>query len=317
LMMKRTPIVLKPPRRSMPLQKNAAPELFPAEEVILETQGGYRERHRRGWQPVQLFLTTQRLICYRRPQIKFQIGIDRVRNLTDERHYYVLKERDAICIAYEGIAGSRAGRILLIVNRSSEWKEKLRQLCLLKIDQSTIQQLSDHLDTEGRDILWHLWEHRHARINRLADVIDARDHLHVLSLITETINPISQKMLGCPILSFERRRVDPESGETVTFSWWLIGQKASLLPSEERLVDIFEEGETIRVIMEVRGVDTRDLKLDITGDQVLVRCHKLGASLRVKLDLPHAVTPHDYALSIKNGFLEMRLKKVRSPMTTE
>jgi HSP20 family molecular chaperone IbpA len=80
-------------------------------------------------------------------------------------------------------------------------------------------------------------------------------------------------------------------------------------------VDIFEEGETIRVIMEVRGVDPGDLKLDFNGDQVLVRCHKLGASLRVKLDLPHAVTPHDYTMSITNGFLEMRLKRsnVQSP----
>jgi len=293
----------------MPPQKDSAPQFLPDEEVILETQGGYRERHRRGWQPAQMFLTTQRLICYLRPQIKFQIGIDRILNLTDERHYYVLKERDAICIAYEASAGSRAGRVLLIVNRSSEWKEKIRQLCFLRIDQSTIQQLSDGLDAEGRDILWHLWEHRHARINRLAEVIDAPDHLHVLSLITETINPISQKMFGCPILSFEKRRIDPESGEPITFSWWLIGQEASLLPSEERLVDIFEEGETIRVIMEVRGVAVSDVKLDINGDQVLVRCHKLGASLRVNLDLPHAVRVHDYEMSIKNGFLDMRLKK--------
>jgi len=295
----------------MPLQKNAAPEFLPGEESVLETQGGYRERHARGWRPVQIFLTNHRLICYRRPQIKFQIAVDRIRKLTDERHYYVLKVRDAICITYDAIEGSRGGRVLLITNRISEWKEKIQQLCFLKINLETIQGITDQLDADGRDIVWRLWECRHARINQLADLIQAPDHLHVLSLITETINPISQKMLGSPILSFEKKRVDPESGETVTFSWWLIGQKASLLPSEDRLVDIFEEGETIRVIMEVRGIDTKDLKLDINGDQVLVRCHKLGASLRVKLDLPHAVTPHDYEMSIKNGFLEIQFTKLK------
>ena len=297
---------------------NCRPEFLSGEDVVLEAQGGYKERHRRGWQPVQLFLTTQRLICYLRPQIKFQIALDRIRILTDERHYYVLKARDSLCITYERTEGSR-GRVLLITNRMSEWKEKIRQLCFLKIDLETIQRMADQLDADGREIVWRLWECRHARINQLADLIQAPDHLHVLSLITETINPISQKIVGCPILSFERKRVDPESGETVTFSWWLIGQKAPLLPSEERLVDIFEEGETIRVIMEVRGVDPSDLKLDFNGNQVLVRCHKLGASLRVKLDLPHAVTPHDYEMSIKNGFLEMRLKKskVQHPVTTE
>jgi len=292
---------------------NSRPEFLSGENVVLETQGGYKERHRRGWQPVQIFLTSQRLICYLRPQIKFQIALGRIRKLTDERHYYVLKTRDALCIAYDAVEGSRGGRVLLITNRISEWKEKIQQLCFLKIDLETIQRITDQLDADGKDILWHLWEYGHARINRLADLIHAPDHLHVLSLITETINPISQKMLGCPILSFERKRVDPESGETVTFSWWLIGQKAPLLPSEERLVDIFEEGETIRVIMEVRGVDPSDLKLDFNGDQVLVRCHKLGASLRVKLDLPHEVTPHDSMVHIRNGFLEMRLKKVQSP----
>jgi len=301
----------------MPLEKNAAPEFLPEEESVLETQGGYKERHRRGWQPVQIFLTNQRLICYLRPQIKFQIALGRIQKLTDERHYYVLKARDALCIAYDAVEGSRGGRVLLITNRISEWKEKIQHLCFLKIDLETIQRIADQLDADGREIVWRLWECRHARINQLADLIQAPDHLHVLSLITETINPISQKILGCPILSFEKKRVDPESGETVTFSWWMIGQKASLLPSEDRLVDIFEEGETIRIIMEVRGVDPSDLKLDFNGDQVLVRCHKLGASLRVKLDLPHAVTAHDYRMSIKNGFLEMRLKKVQSPMTTE
>jgi len=120
-------------------------------------------------------------------------------------------------------------------------------------------------------------------------------------------------MLGCPILSFETKRIDPDTGEAITFSWWMIGQEASLLPSEERLVDIFDEGETIRVIMEVRGVDPSDLKLDFNGDQVLVRCHKLGASLRVKLDLPHEVRPYDYKMNIRNGFLEMRLRKVQRP----
>jgi len=297
----------------MPAMANERPAFLPGEEVVLEAQGGYKERHRRGWQPVQLFLTTQRLICYLRPQIKFQIAIGRIRKLTYERHYYVLKARDSLCITYEATKGSRGGRVLVITNRMSEWKEKIRQLCFLKIDLETIQRMADQLDADGREIVWHLWENRHARINRLADLIQAPDHLHALSVITETINPISEKMLGCPMLSFERNRIDPETGEAIAFSWWMIGQKTPLLSSEERLVDIFEEGETIRVIMEVRGVDPSDLKLDFNGDQVLVRCHKLGASLRVKLDLPHEVTPHDYNMNIRNDFLEMRLTKVQRP----
>jgi len=295
----------------MPPQKNASPEFFPGEEVILEAQGGYRERHVRGWRPVQIFLTNQRLIYYRRPQIKFQIAVDRIRKLTDERHYYVLKVRDAICITYDAIEGSRGGKVLLITNRISEWKAKIQQLCFFKIDFETIQRIADQLDADGREIVWHLWEYRHARINRLADLIAAPDHLHVLSLITETINPISQKLLGCPILSFERKRVDPESGETVTFSWWLIGQKDRLSPNEARFVDIFDEEAHIKVIMEVRGIETGDVRLDFDKDRVIVRCHKLGASLKERLDLPYEVRPQDYEMRIRNNFLELKLCKVQ------
>jgi len=288
---------------------NSRPEFLPGEEVVLEAQGGYRERHRRGWQPVQIFLTTQRLICYLRPRIKFQLAVDRITKLSDERHYYVLKTRDALCVTYDAAKGSRAGRVLFITNRMALWKKKIQQLCFLKVDLETIQRVADQLDAEGREILWHLWEYRHARIDRLADLIEAPDHMHALSVITETINPISERMLGCPILSFERRRIDPETGETITFSWWLIGQKERFIPNETRLIDIFDEEAHIKVIMEVRGIETGDLRLDVDKDRVIVRCHKLGASLRVKLDLPHEVRPEDYDMRIRNNFLEIRLSK--------
>jgi len=297
----------------MPAMPNSRPELLPGEEVVLEAQGGYRERHRRGWRPVQIFLTTQRLICYLRPHIKFQLAIDRVRKLDDERHYYVLNTRDALCVTYDAAEGSRAGRVLFITNRMALWKKKIQQLCFLKVDLETIQRVADQLDADGREIVWHLWEHRHARIDRLADLIGAPDHMHVLSVITETINPISQKALGCPILSFERKRIDPETGETITFSWWLIGQKDRLSPNEARFVDIFDEEAHIKVIMEVRGIETGDVRLDFDKDRVIVRCHKLGASLRERLDLPHEVRPQDYEMRIRNNFLELRLSKVQSP----
>ena len=297
----------------MPPMPGNRPEFLPGEEVLLEDQGGYRERHRRGWQPVQVFLTNRRLICYLRPHIKFQLAVDRITKLSDERHYYVLKVRDALCITYDKAERSRGGKVLLIMNRMVVWKEKIRQLCFIRIDLKSLQQVADQLDADGREILWHLWEYRHARIDRLSDLIKAPDHMHVLSVITETINPISQKVLGCPILSFEGKRIDPETKETITFSWWLIGRDEGLLPSEARLIDIFDEEAHIRVIMEVRRIETGDLKLDIDKDRVTVRCHKLGASLRERLELPHAVRPEDYEMRIRNNFLEIRLSKVHSP----
>jgi len=306
-------IGLRSPKRSMPVMANARPEFLPGEEIFLEAQGGYRESHRTGWRPVQSFLTSQRLIFYIRPRIRFEVPIEDIRKLDTQKHYYAMKTRDTLCISYDEREGSRGGKVLFVTNHTPLWKEKLQQLCFLKLDHETIQRIADQLDSDGREILWYLWENDHARINRLADVIKAWHHMDVLLVIKETINPIAEKILGCPILSFERKRIDSETGEIITFSWWLIGKKEKFLPNEERLVDIFDEGEEIRVIMDVRGVETGDLKLDFDKDRVTVRCHKIGASLRENLDLPHEVSPEGYDMCIRNNFLEIKLSKVQSP----
>ena len=57
---------------------------------------------------------------------------------------------------------------------------------------------------------------------------------------------------------------------------------------------IVDKGTQIRVIMEVRGIETGDLKLDFDKDRVTVRSHKIGASLMEKLDLPYEVSPEGY-----------------------
>jgi len=303
-------MLLRPPKRSMPAMKKSRPEFLPGEEVVLAGQGGYRLSYRTGWRPVECFLTNRRLIFFLRPLIRFELPIENIKKMGTEKHYYVLKTREALRITYEGANGSRGGEVLLITNSLLLWKKKIHQICFLKIDLETIQRISDQLDSDSREILWYLWENRHARINHLAEVIDAPNHMHVLSVIRETINPISEKLVGCPILSFERKRIDPEAGETVTFSWWLIGKKERFVPNEQRLVDIFDEGAQIRVIMEVKGVETGDLKLDFDKDRVTVRCHKIGASLREKLDLPQEVNPKDYDMHIRNNLLEIRLNKV-------
>ena len=294
----------------MPAAKNATPEFPPGEEVILEEQGGYREAHRTGWRPLMCFLTNKRLIFYLRPSIRLEIPLENIKELGLERHYYAMKMRDALRIIYHRTNTSKdRGKVLLITNQTHVWKKKIQQICFLKVDEATVRRIATQLDDDGRDILWYLWEKGHARINRLAELIRAPNHMHILLVIRETINPISEKELGCAILSFEKRKIDPETGETITFSWWLIGRKDRFLPNHERLVDIIDEGEQIRVIMEIRGVALEDLKLDFHSDRVTVRCHKLGASLRVELPLETPVNPRGYRMQIRNNLLEIRFNK--------
>ena len=74
-------------------------------------------------------------------------------------------------------------------------------------------------------------------------------------------------------------------------------------------MDIFDEGDQIRVIMEVKGISAEDLRLDFNGARVTVRCHKIGASLRVELPLGIPVSPAGYTLRIRNNLLEIRFNK--------
>ena len=299
-------------KRSMPPLPRSRPEFLPGEEIILSDQGGFRQTHRAGWRPVECFLTNQRLIFFLRPEIRFQVSLENIRKLHDEKHYYVLKTRPTLRITYRGERGPRIGNILFVTNKIHIWKKKILQLCFLNLDLPTLEKISNRLDADGRDILWYLWEKGYARINRLADLIRAPNHMHVLLVIRDTINPIAEKELGCPILSFEKQKIDTETGETITFSWWLVGRKERFLPTGERLVDIFDEGDQIRVIMEVKNIAPDDLKLDFHGERVTVRCHKIGASLRVELPFETPVSPEGYQLRIRNNLLEIRLKKDRS-----
>jgi len=295
----------------MPNDKKNTPRLHAGEQLILQGQGSYKHNLRSGWKVTQSLLTNQRLIMYQRPAIRFEIPLDDIEGVAVEGMHYVLRKRDCLSISYKSIRDSSEARIWFIVNDLEEWRKRLiARSAFLKVDLEAIEKISAQLDSDSQDILWYLYERRYSKIDQLADLVDAPNHMHVLLKIRETINPIAEKLIGCPVLIFERSKVDPETGKAVLFSWWLAGQPDEPARNEERLVDIFDEGTQIRVIMEVRGIETGDLKLDFDRDRVTVRCHKIGASLMEKLDLPYEVSPEGYDMRIRNNFLEIRLSKV-------
>jgi len=306
--MKRKPIGFRAPKRSMPPKDNSTPPMRKGEQILLKGQGGFRKHPGLGWKVVHLFLTDQRVIAYQVTSVMLEVALDSIIGLKEGRFYYAMKDRDALHVSYE--TGSGKAGFWFILNNIKEWREKIHQVALLKIDAATIKEIAAQLDSDSREILWYLWENRHAKINRLGDLIDAPSHMHVLLLIRETINPVSQKVVGSPILSFERSKNDPETGEGIFFSWWLVGQRERCVPSEERMLDIFDEGPRIQIIMEVRRIDISDIRLDLNKDRLMIRSHILGASLREKISLPAEVTLDNHQMSLKNNLLEIRLFKV-------
>jgi len=292
-------------------QKATLPHLQAGEHVTLQSQGSYKHNLRSGWKIAQCFLTNQRFIIYQRPAIRFEVALSDIKGLKIERLHYVIRKKECLCLFFRPKKRSEEARIWLITNDPENWRKAIYQASLLKIDPETIDNISAQLSADGLDILWYLWEKRHAKIDQLAELIDAPNHMHVLMEIRETINPVAEKIVGFPVLSFERSKIDPETGEPVLFSWWLAGQPEERTRSEDRLLDIFDEGSHIQVIMEIKGVEQSDLALEVEGGAVMIRSQNIGDSLKETVRLPAEVDPHKYQMHLKNNLLEIRLAKVK------
>ncbi len=299
-----------PPKSSMPILKKSIPKLHTDERIILKGQAGFKHHSRSGWKVVELFLTNRRIIFYQLQKIIFEISLSQIYNIASKKFYYVMRERDALGIFYKAVEGSREGRVWFVVNDLLTWERRIYQLTLLKIDADLIERIAVELDSEGRDILRFLWENRHARIDRLAELINAPNHMHVLLNIKETINPIAEKIAGCPILSFERSKMDQETGEKVLFSWWLLGELEGRENKNERLLDIFDEGSYLQIIMEVKKMEKSDLSLEVHGAELIIKSNKTGATWTETFLLPAEANYNNHKIHLRNNLLEIRLSKV-------
>ena len=292
--------------------KKNTPRLHSGEQLILQGQGSYKHNLRSGWKVAQSLLTNERLIMYQRPMIRFEIRLDDIKGVLVEGIHYVLRKRDCLAISYNSSEGSREGKIWFIINDLEEWRKRLiAHSAFFKIDLKAIEKISAQLDSDSQDILWYLYERRYAKIDRLAGLVDAPSHMHVLLKIRETINPIAEKLIGCPVLIFERSKVDPETGEAVLFSWWLAGQPDEPARSEERLLDMFDEGSHIQVIIEVRGVNKSDVRLEVSGNELIVWFDRNSPDCKEVIHLPADVDADNYQMHLKNNLLDICLNKLK------
>ena len=167
-----------------------------------------------------------------------------------------------------------------------------------------LNKIVTELDVDSKGILLFLYENRHARIDTLAKLIKAPTHMDILLKIREIINPTAEKIIGYPILSFESSKVDWETGEKVTFSWWLAGQ-----PHKERkepLLDIFDEDADLIVYLELLGIKEDKLRLSVTNNKLIIDADK---DYHKEIPLPAVVNAKSFTKRYKNNILEVRLKK--------
>jgi len=290
------------------------PRLAGDEQIILRSQGGYKDNPRSAWKLGHFYLTSQRLIFLVAAGSPFQVALTDIESIDVGQARFALgRWKDVITIGYRHPTTRAVSKVQIIVRDLEVWRKKLLEMTVLEIDGQTLGRVMQELDPQGREIVGYLWETRHATIDELAELIRASTHMDVLLKIRRGINPTAERIAGSPILAFRRSRVDPVTGEKVLFSWWVIGP--ARVTEEARtgvLVDVFDEGECIDVVAELVGVREEDIVLSVTKDRLTLSARGPEESYHQEIVLPAEVRVDTLTKTYTNNVLAVSLGKLGS-----
>ena len=267
-----------------------------------------------------------------------------------EKKGFILRSVDALCVTFRNPTKSDSdgaklrasmtpvpsrfkhpSRVWIVVKEPEKWQKEIFFRTKLRVSADDIERIAGELGPESRSILLYIWEKRHATIQELSKLYDAPNHMEVLHRIRNIINPVSEKVMGFPILVFERSRIDPvavyghdqrnlvnmyerskgdpKGREKVLFSWWIIGERAAKKESVEPLMDLFDEEDHIVFLIELKGVEEKEIEVKIDGDHLKLSCDSPAANYSEDILLPSKVDPGTMEKRYHNGILEVRLQK--------
>lgn len=287
------------------------PILASYEQLILCSQGGYKDNMRSIWKLGRFYLTNQRLLFFVPSRTIFETPLSNIREIRVEKQRYVAgRVKDVIAIGYQSPITRRPSRAWIIMNDLEDWRKELLERAQLTFDEESLNKVMEELDPVGREIVAYLWGNCHATIGELADLVSAPSHMHVLLKIRDDINPLAESVSGNPLLVFERSRIDPDTGEKVLFSWWMVAPEEARQREKKALLDVFDEGDHLEVIVELMGVATEDVSISVTEDRLTISANRQAKSYYEEVALPAKVNPNRYIRSYSNGVLVVRLEKL-------
>jgi HSP20 family molecular chaperone IbpA len=197
-------------------------------------------------------------------------------------------------------------------------RRERRQVALAKIygrdrpgglQPDDVAEVARLVDGGSARMLWHLWKNRHHRLDELREVLGESSHMAVLARIREVINPAAVRLLGRPILVFERSRTDPETGERVLHSWWLNDEPAIEATGNGHFVDVFDEGDHFLVILELMGAREEDIQVEARDGRLSVAVNTAENRCYEETPLPAGAEAGALSTTYRNGILQVRLGK--------
>ena len=76
-------------------------------------------------------------------------------------------------------------------------------------------------------------------------------------------------------------------------------------------MDVFEEGDCLRVMAELPGVEEKEISLRVEGNALTISAGASGRKYFQKVELPTPVQKQIIESSYRNGILEAKLKQIK------
>ncbi len=162
--------------------------------------------------------------------------------------------------------------------------------------------LLNTLDEKSRHITIYLIKERHAGIKQLTNLICASSDMEVLIKIREIINPKAQEVIGKPIATFQRSKIDSSNGKKILFSWWADEELVGITHNDE-LVDVIDEKILLRVVTMLPSKE-ETIQVTIADSHLIIS----GQEYYKEVPLP-CLVEEKISKTINNGVLEVKLIK--------
>ena len=295
---------------TMPRRKGLKVPLAPDERMLVSSPGSWREHVRSGWRMGTLHLTSSRIVFSIQTGVLWELSLSDIDGVALERQKYVGGQmKDVIVVTYQRTPSKKVGIAILIMKDFEAFKKELFQQLPPQLDEDTIEAVVEGLNPRGQAIVQYLLENGHATSSELAHAVGAPGYMEVLLEIRDRINPAAEGIIDGPLLVARRAKVDASTGEKGLSRWGLVTREEEE-GSGQPLVDIFDEGDHVDVLMELVGVREEDILLGVSEQGVVVSAHGEDGAYREEVLLPPGVSTQRVRKTYSNDMLVISLQKV-------
>ncbi|MFQ5875560.1 MAG: Hsp20/alpha crystallin family protein [Dehalococcoidia bacterium] len=288
------------------------PTLAAGERILFRSQGGYKDHPRSGWKLGRLYLTNRRLLFLSQTSVIFETLLSEIQDLKVEKQRYVAgRIKEVIALRYRPVTRLSTGRAFVITGDLEALRNALYEMVLPELDGGAVEVVAEELDGESRAILTHLWDQGHATTGELAELIEASSPVDVLFSIRGCINPTAERLLGCPLVVFDRESANNGTNRKGSLNWRLITRKGRWEQEPPvPFLDILDEGRHLNVLMELVGVREDEILLGVGRDRVIVSVEGGDRACREEIPLPCRVSTERLTRTYNNNILAISLQKL-------